>query len=256
MGFRSTDRWGFTTAAVAPRLSDGNWYSLETDTMCGRFTLATTPEQVAKLFDLDSAPEFDRRYNIAPTQQVPVCGVRSEDAPRTIAELRWGLIPFWADDKGIGNRLINARSETAASKPAFRAAFKRRRCLIPATGFFEWRKEDGGKQPYLFRREDGAPFALAGLWEHWSDDDSDEEIDSFTILTCAPNEMVEPIHNRMPVILGAGDFDFWLDPANEDTDALQKMLGPFPFDDFECFAVSREINSPSNDRADLLEPLD
>lgn len=224
--------------------------------MCGRFTLATPADQLANFFDVDQAPELEARYNIAPTQEVPVCRVLEHGESRRLDKLRWGLVPFWADDKKIGNRMINARSETASSKPAYRAAFKRRRCLIPADGFFEWRKENGGKQPYLFRKQNASLFAFAGLWEHWSDDESGEEIDSFTILTGPPNELVEPIHDRMPVILEQDHFDFWLDPANEDTDALEELLGPISPEDYECFAVSTEINNPANDRAEAIEPIE
>ncbi len=224
--------------------------------MCGRFTLATTPEQIATLLHLDEVPSVPARYNIAPTQRVPVCRVCAPGEARSLAELRWGLVPFWADDLKIGNRMINARSETASGKPAYRAAFKQRRCLIPATGFYEWKKQDGAKQPYLFRRKDAAPFAFAGLWERWSDSDSGEVVETFTILTCKPNELVAPVHNRMPVILARDDFEFWLDPANADVAALDELLGPCPADAFECYPVSRQVNSPVNDSPELVDPLE
>ena len=224
--------------------------------MCGRFTLATPPDQIAKLLDVADVPVFDARYNIAPTQDVPVCRQLDAGANRQIDMLRWGLVPFWADDLKIGNRMINARAETASSKPAYRAAFKRRRCLIPATGFYEWRKENGGKQPYIFKRDDGAPFALAGLWEHWTDEESGEVADTFTILTSEPNELVAPVHRRMPVVLRPDAFGFWLDPANEDVDALEEIIDPWSPEGFETYPVSRDLNSPRNDSPDLIEPLE
>jgi putative SOS response-associated peptidase YedK len=224
--------------------------------MCGRFTLATSSDEIARIFDVPQAPEFEARYNIAPTQDVPACRVLETGGQRQIDELRWGLVPFWADDLKIGNRMINARSETAASKPAYRAAFKRRRCLVPATGFLEWKKEGGHKQPYLFRKEDGSPFALAGLWERWSDSEAQETVETFTILTCDPNELVARVHNRMPVILPTDAYDFWLDPTNDDTSALEELLGPYDPAGFESVAVSRDINSPHNDRPELLDPID
>jgi putative SOS response-associated peptidase YedK len=224
--------------------------------MCGRFTLATSAEQLVKLLDVSVSEDIAKRYNIAPTQQVPVCRRLEADAGRRLDALRWGLVPFWADDLKIGSRMINARSETAANKPAFRAAFKRRRCLIPATGFYEWRAEGGAKQPYLFRRTDRAPFAFAGLWERWSPEGGGSEVESFTILTGPPNELVRPYHDRMPVILAAEHFDFWLEPTNDDTTGLQKLLTPFTDEGFEALAVSREVNNPSNDYPEVLDPIE
>lgn len=221
--------------------------------MCGRFTLATSAEKIADLFGINEVPHLPARYNIAPTQDVPVCRAPQSAADRRVDDLRWGLVPFWADDLKIGNRMINARAETASAKPAYRAAFKRRRCLIPATGFYEWRKEEGGKQPYLFRSEDSSPFALAGLWERWSDDQTDEVVETFTILTCDANALVAPIHRRMPVVLGREHFEFWLDPGNEDVGALEALLDPPHLQSFEAVAVSRDVNSPSNDHPGLIE---
>ncbi|MFW5967427.1 MAG: SOS response-associated peptidase [Persicimonas sp.] len=222
--------------------------------MCGRFTLATSPEEIARLFDLASAPDLQARYNIAPTQSVPVCRVLEDDNERRLDELRWGLVPFWADDPSIGNRMINARSETAASKPAYRVAFRRRRCLIPATGFYEWQKQDDGKQPYLFRRQDQKPFALAGLWESWSADDGAERLETFTILTRDADELVAPIHARMPVIATPSLFDVWLDPGNRQVEVLEELLEQPTPPGFESFAVGREVNNPRNDHPGLIEP--
>jgi putative SOS response-associated peptidase YedK len=224
--------------------------------MCGRFTLATSSDEIARIFDVSDVPQFDARYNVAPTQNIPVCREVAPDRKRRVDELRWGLVPFWADDLKIGNRMINARSETASSKPAYRAAFKQRRCLVPATGFFEWKKENGQKQPYLFRRADTSPFAFAGLWESWTDKETSKTVDTFTILTCPPNELVAGVHNRMPVILAEDSYGFWLDPTNDDVSALEELLGPYDPAGFESVAVSRDVNNPRNDRPDLIDPVE
>ena len=223
--------------------------------MCGRFTLATSAEDIANLFDLSDVPELTARYNIAPTQDVPVCRA-VEDRGRTLDDLRWGLVPFWADEKKIGNRMINARGETVADKPAFRAAFKYRRCLIPADGFYEWKTEDGGKQPYRIHRVDDAPFAFAGLWEQWSDEQN-QKLESFTIITCDAATWLEDLHGRMPVILDPDDFGFWLDPDNEDWAALEDLLVPYPREDLMTYdPVSTDVNSPGNDRPELIAPIE
>ncbi|MDQ4126373.1 MAG: SOS response-associated peptidase [Actinomycetota bacterium] len=217
--------------------------------MCGRYTLATPVGRLAEEFGFDSSStEFRTSYNVAPTRQVPV--VVAEGGQRRLEMLRWGLIPSWADDPGIGARMINARSETAPEKPSFRRAFRDRRCLIPADGFYEWKREEGGKQPYYFRLEGGRPFAFAGLWESWT---KDGEIRSCAILTTAANELVAGIHDRMPVILPAGHYDAWLDPEAE-RDELTGLLVPYPGDDLETYPVSRFVNSPGNDDPRCIEP--
>jgi putative SOS response-associated peptidase YedK len=164
--------------------------------------------------------------------------------------LRWGLVPSWADDPGIGARMINARSETAPEKPSFRSAFRRRRCLIPVDGFYEWKRENGSKQPYYFRIDGGRPFAFAGLWESWN---KDGEIRSCTILTTTANDLVEEIHERMPVILPRDRYDAWLDPEAEGEE-LAALLVPYPGDDLEAYPVSRFVNSPGNDDPRCIEP--
>ena len=223
--------------------------------MCGRFTLATSAEDIAKLFDLGDVPSLQARYNIAPTQDVPVCRMPDDD-DRRLDELHWGLVPFWADDKKIGNRMINARGETVADKPAFRAAFKYRRCLIPADGFYEWKKEGDSKQPYRIHRRDNAAFAFAGLWEQWSDEDN-HKLESFTIITCDAADWLSDLHGRMPVILEPDHFDLWLDPASEDYEALDDLLVPYEREDLMTYdRVSRDVNSPANDRPDLIAPID
>jgi len=193
--------------------------------MCGRYTLRANPKLVAEEFGLFDTPDLSPRFNIAPTQSVPVVRLLPGEERRHLVFLRWGLIPSWADDIAIGNRSINARSETAASKPTFRKAFRSRRCLIVADGFYEWLKTGKHKQPYCIQLKSQRPFAMAGLWEQWHK--QDQPIESCTILTTDANELVAPIHDRMPVILRPEDYAAWLDPACQDVDKLQLMLKPF-----------------------------
>lgn len=218
--------------------------------MCGRFTLAVEPEDLAQAFDLAEAPDdFPPRFNIAPSQPIAAILKSPDDQERHFQLLKWGLIPSWAKDPSIGNRLINARGETVATKPSFRAAFKRRRCLIPATGFYEWQKHKGGKQPFYIRLRNQQPFAFAGLWETWQD------IDTCTIITTEANEELEPIHNRMPVILNPEDYDTWLDPDNQDTAELQSLLLPFPSEAIEAYPISTHVNKPANDSPECIAPV-
>src|SRR5918997_3855689 len=215
--------------------------------MCGRYTLSTPAGRLAEEFQLDSAVEMAPSYNVAPTQQV--AAVLENEGGRRLEMLRWGLVPSWADDPDIGSRMINARSETAPEKPSFRSAFRRRRCLIAADGFYEWKRENGDKQPYYFRMQDGRPFAFAGLWESWHDD----EVRSCAILTTQANELVRDVHERMPVILPAEDYEAWLDPEAE-REELVSLLEPYPGDDLETFPVSRFVNSPRNNDERCVEP--
>jgi putative SOS response-associated peptidase YedK len=194
---------------------------------------------------------FTSRYNIAPTQ--PVATVPNDGA-RQVQFFTWGLVPFWAKDPAIGNRMINARSETAAEKPAFRAAYRRRRCLILADGFYEWRAEPGSrsKTPMYVRMASGEPFAFAGLWEIWRPDDT--PLLSCTILTTEPNELVAPIHNRMPVILPREQYDRWLDPEEQRAGTLDDLLKPYPADAMTAYPVSRFVNNPANDAPAAIQP--
>lgn len=244
--------------------------ALESFRMCGRFSLSTPPEIVAKLFDLWLIPRLSPRYNIAPTQSVAViraaAGDDGEDSAakrRSSAQgnrldlLHWGLIPHWADDRAIGNRMINAKAETAAEKPAFRDAFKKRRCLIPADGFYEWKKLDAAgkvKQPNRIVRPDGQPFALAGLWATSRDPDGNP-VESFTILTTEPNAVARPIHNRMPVIIRPSDYAAWLDPAQQDAAKVQSLIKPTPDEELTAYPVSRHVNSPGNDDPRCIAPM-
>jgi putative SOS response-associated peptidase YedK len=221
--------------------------------MCGRYTLKSGGDVIVGLFGLAEELEIEPRYNIAPTQQIPV--VLEEDG-RKLEEMHWGLIPSWAKDPSIGSRMINARAETVSEKPSFRSAFKKRRCLIPADGFYEWAKEPGGKQPYHLRLKDGSLFGFAGLWETWSGaEPGGEEVRSCTIITTEPNEVAWEVHNRMPVILPPDLYDAWLEPDNDDREELLSMLTSYPAEEMEAYPVSRRVNRPANDDQSVLEPV-
>lgn len=219
--------------------------------MCGRYTLTADQEALQVALGVEGLVHPGPRYNIAPTQEVPAV-VAPEGSPRG-ATLRWGLVPFWAKDPSIGNRMINARSETAAEKPSFRTPFRRSRCLIPADGFFEWRKEEGGKVPFWIHMEDQEPFTMAGLWDRWKEPDG-KELFTFTILTTEPNEFLRPIHDRMPVILARDERERWLDPGAP-VEELQALLDPFPAEPMAVREVSTRVNSPRNDDPACLEPV-
>jgi putative SOS response-associated peptidase YedK len=214
--------------------------------MCGRFTLSANAQRLKDFFPLYEIPEIQPRFNIAPTQQVLTVR-QEENAKPQAAFLRWGLIPSWATDKKIGASLINARADTVATKPSFRSAFKRRRCLILADGFYEWRKGDKPKQPFHIRLSDGQAFAFAGLWEHWKGEEP--AIDSCTIITTDANDVVRPLHDRMPVILDPRDYARWLDPACADPGVLQEMLRPYAPEQMTAVPVSPYVNSARNEGA-------
>lgn len=221
--------------------------------MCGRFTLVTPAKELAEQFRLIEVPSLSPRYNIAPTQ--PVAAVRQlpGNGARKLSLLHWGLVPFWAKEPGIGSRMINARSETAAEKPAFRAAFRRRRCLVLADGFYEWQRLERGKQPFYIRLRDGKPFAFAGLWEHWKGPD-ETTIDSCTLLTTEPNDLIRPVHNRMPVILAPEDYDLWLDPGVQEPELLRPLLRAYPSENMHAYPISTWVNNPRNDDPRCIEP--
>ena len=192
--------------------------------MCGRYVVKSPSAKLKVKFHLDEVPLFEPRYNVAPTQLVPA--VRQEDGKRRLAMLRWGLIPSWAKDAKIGYRLINARSDTVATKPSFRSAFKRRRCLVAADGFYEWKRDGKVKQPFFIHRRDEEPFAFAGLWEGWENPEDGKEVQSCSLTTTEANELMAPIHDRMPVILAESAYDRWLD-AGEPVSDLQSLLKPY-----------------------------
>jgi putative SOS response-associated peptidase YedK len=212
--------------------------------MCGRFTLSANAQRLKDSFPMFELLEARQRYNVAPTQTVLAVKQEPGDKPKA-AFLRWGLIPSWAKDKKIGASLINARSDGVASKPSFRAAFKRRRCLVLADGFYEWKKGPAPKQPFHIRMTDGRPFAFAGLWEHWSGEEPG--VESCAIITTDANDVLRPLHDRMPVILDQRDYARWLDPANADPGVLQEMLRPYPPEQMTAVAVSPYVNNARNE---------
>lgn len=212
--------------------------------MCGRFALIVDAAVLAEVFELDPPPDLAPRYNIAPTQEL--LAVRAGTSrPREWARLRWGLVPSWAKEASIGARMINARAETAAEKPSFRSALKSRRCLVPASGFFEWAKAGAAKQPHFIRFRDARVFAFAALWERWAGESP--PLESCTLLTTAPNELVAELHDRMPVILPPECHEEWLRPGPVARDRLAELLVPYPAAGMEAFPVSSHVNRPGND---------
>jgi len=216
--------------------------------MCGRFCLISTPETIAIFFGFNIDLPFEARYNIAPNQQI--LAVRQQDDYLEPALLRWGLIPSWAKEKSIGYKMINARSETLAEKPSFRSAYKSRRCLIPATGFFEWKKEEKSKQPYFIHRDDGGIFCFAGLWEAWTDKPSGEVIESCTIITTEANELMKPLHHRMPVIIPKEEYAHWTSCQSG-----SDIMKPSEWQGFEAYPVSTYVNSPKNEGSQCIAEL-
>ena len=215
--------------------------------MCGRFAFYSPSEATAALFGASGSLPVEARYNIAPTQYV--AAVRNdEDGGRELVMLRWGLVPFWAKDPAIGNRMINARAETVAEKPAFRAAFRQRRCLVLADGFYEWHREGSTKTPYYISAADGEPFAFAALWENWSSKDSDDSIQSTTLITTAADDFMSSMHHRMPVVLRPASADRWLGGDDELVDYAAE-LGP----EMRAWPVDRRVNNARNEGADLIE---
>ena len=232
--------------------------------MCGRFVSASPPDELARYFgaELDEGDSLEASFNVAPTNDV--YAVRARDGLRHLEALRWGLVPFWAKDLKIGSRMINARAETVAEKPAFRKAYERHRCLIPADGFYEWAKIPGAKnkQPYFIHRTDGEPIVFAGLWERWRPrledgktiDETAEPIETCTILTCTPNADMAPIHDRMPVLLPPAVWDDWLS-SETDLDYIASLLRPAPDDLLTLVPVSTAVNNVRNKGEQLIEPL-
>ena len=222
--------------------------------MCGRFTLFEADKILSKEFGVSSVPPLSPRYNIAPSQPVTAVRATPTASGREIAFLRWGLIPSWSKDPTIGNRLINARAETASDKPSFRKAFRQHRCLIPTNGFYEWQRQERGKQPYFVRMRNERLFAFAGLWDRWESPGKDV-IETCTILTTAANAVLAPIHDRMPVIVPSGEYDRWLDTTLTDPDLLAPLLVPFSPEEMLAFPVSPRVNTPASDDVGCIAPL-
>lgn len=221
--------------------------------MCGRYALAIMPIRLTATFALPPETVFPAdRYNIAPTQKAPVIRIDANGI-RNLAILRWGLVPGWAKDLTVGSKMINARSETVATKPSFRAAYKMRRCLVPTSGFFEWKKmPNGNKQPYFIHSDSDECLVMAGLWEQWRDREHNQAVETFTILTTAANQAMKSLHDRMPVFVSPDDFDRWLDPAMDSSDLLQ----PDETLALSMHPVSRRVNSTNVDEPSLLAPID
>ena len=218
--------------------------------MCGRYSLVPT-ESIAVRFDIQQAQlKLVPRYNVAPSQSMPVV-VRN--SPNQLVEMQWGLIPSWSKEPRAQFSTINARAETITKSPVFRGPFKSRRCLVPASGFYEWQRTDQGKQPFCIQLRDDELFAFAGLYDVWHDADGNE-LYSYTVITTAPNDLVAPIHNRMPVILHQKDEDAWLDKASEPAQLLA-LLKAYPADAMEAYPVSRAVNNPANEGAELMQSV-
>jgi len=226
--------------------------------MCGRFTLYGSPEEVAALFDLPEAPILVSRFNIAPTQPVGLVRLRAPQE-REWALTHWGLIPSWSKDPSIGARMINARSETVAEKPSFRAPFKRRRCLVPISGFYEWQKQGKSKQPYYITAKDNDLLAIAALWEYWEGADG-SALESCTLLTTEANEFMTPLHNRMPVFIAPEDFDQWLGDGKDESrrylDSLKHLMRPASEDLLKAYAVSTYVSNARNEGEACIAPLE
>ena len=223
--------------------------------MCGRYTLTCRPDVVAEEFRLEAIPELHPRYNVAPSQWVACVRAGLRERKHEAVTLRWGLIPSWAGDPATGMKLINARAETVAEKPSFQKPFRERRCLVLADGYYEWKREGTGKQPYYIRLKNERPFAFAGLWNRWNSEDG-KTIESCAILTTKPNERLASIHDRMPVILQPVAYEPWLDPGLQDATRLVPFLTPYPADAMIAAPVSRRVNDPRVDDAQCLEAIE
>lgn len=222
--------------------------------MCSRYSMTSPPEAVRRLFKYAETPTFPPRFNIAPTQPVAIVRI-DHDGARAFALVRWGLIPSWAKDPASFSTLINARSETAAEKPSFRASLRHRRCLVPADAFYEWTGEKGARQPHLIRRRDGDMLAFAGIWESWLGSDG-SEFESMAILTAPANEQMKPIHDRMPLILEPSHFETWLDCRSGSSEPVRASLEARTAPELEIFPVSQELNNPRNERPSVQDPVE
>lgn len=219
--------------------------------MCGRFTLRAPMRAIADAFAVDDVPLLEAHYNVAPTQNIAAVRVNADSHRRQLVMLHWGLVPFWAESPAIGNRMINARAETLASKAAFREAFRQRRCIVVADGFFEWRKERRGKQPYHIVPKGEMLFGFAGLWERWKH--NEQTLESCTIVTTEANELIQSLHDRMPAILAPEDYARWLERNERDPAKLQPLLRPFPADEMELYPVNPIVNNVKHDDPKCIE---
>lgn len=219
--------------------------------MCGRFTLYSADQEIEDRFQLELDFPLVKSYNIAPTQDV--LAIIETDGVRKANQFRWGLIPFWAKDHTIGNKLINARAETLDEKPSFKHLMKRKRCLIVTNGFYEWKKEDGKKQPYFIQMESNEPFVFAGLWDTWHQ--HDESIHTCTIITTTPNDLMKSMHHRMPVILDEEREKFWLDNNISDSTYLKSLLTPYVESQMKAFPVSMMVNTPRNNSVENISSI-
>jgi len=239
-------------------LKNRKGFLLAEDDMCGRFTLAMSPEDIAALLrlnqELDDELGLSPQHNIAPSQNILAAVQNPDHGTPEPTLLQWGLVPSWADDPSVGNRMINARSETAAEKPSFRDAFHSRRCLIPANGFYEWQQRGKSKQPWMFRAKDAPGFCFAGLWETWLPRDGSRTLNTCTILTTKANELMAPVHHRMPVIVPTGQHDVWW-RAEAGDPLLQELFSPFPAEQMAAHPVSTLVNNPSNNSPECLVPV-
>lgn len=224
--------------------------------MCGRYRLSRRKQIIAEHFETaDWQDDWSPRYNIAPTQQVPVIRQHPKEPVRQLSKMKWGLIPTWAKDTSSAARMINARSETAHTLPAFREAMKRRRCLVPADGFYEWQRAAKSKQPYCFEVSDGELFAFAGLWDGWKNTEG-QWIKTCSILTTTPNAVTLPVHDRMPVILDRESYDLWLDPGMTDVQVVSELLKPYDARSMRSYPVSTRVNHVGNDDEESSRPVE
>jgi putative SOS response-associated peptidase YedK len=224
--------------------------------MCGRYTQTQSASAIAAAFALDEVPPLPPRYNIAPTQLVGTVLQMQQQRDRQFRVLRWGLVPSWAKDPAIGSRMINARAETVAEKPSFRTALRYRRCLVIADGFYEWQRQGSKKQPFYFHLNDHQPFGFAGLWEQWESQTTGEILETCTILTTEANDVLRPVHDRMPVILQPKDYDRWLDPDLNKSADLLPLLQPYSAEVMQSYPVSAVVNKATSDRPECIQPLE
>jgi len=221
--------------------------------MCGRFTFAISPELLAEVFGVPFFEELPRRYNIAPSQPVPIIREAATDG-RYLSSVRWGFVPHWAKDLSIGNRMINARCETVHEKPAFRQAIRARRCIVPASGFFEWAASPAGKFPHYVTMRDGSPLAFAGIWDSWKTPEG-EILETCAILTTTANSLMAPLHDRMPVLLHPTEFELWLDRSMNNPEKLQRLYQSYPAELLQEREVSSMVNNPTHDTPENITPV-